>query len=63
MNIKDVLHLQINYIQNDKESVASQSEYLLNKQTQVYTRISYQVNRPKLFAHNVDEKLFIYTQK
>lgn len=60
MNIRDVLNLQIHYIPNDKEPVASKSECLLSKQTQVYVMISYQVNLPNLLARNAEGKL---TQK
>lgn len=57
MTIRDVLNLQINYIQNDEESVASQSECLLNKQPQAYAMKPHQVDLPNLLDRNADGKL------
>lgn len=64
MKTKDIIILEINYLQDDKESVTSKSDSLLNTETQVHAkvRLSGQLTQVYL-AHTVVEKLSIYTQK
>ena len=64
MKIKDIIKLEINYLQDDKESVASKLECLLNTETQVYAKVRLSGQPAQVYlAHTVFGKLSIYTKQ
>lgn len=64
MKIKDIIKLEINYLQDDKEAVASKSECLLNTETQVYAKVRLSGQPTQVYlAHTVFGKLSIYTKQ